>query len=144
MTNKREEVQPSMQFEEWFQEYWGFESNKGMVNSNICYQSVARAAWQAALAAQSVEIERLKKVAELHNDAAVEAWQLTQKWQKRVFELEAAQSAPVDWEKVVREKFPDAWQDAKGSLWSGGLTSRPLGYSWQHAAHHPDVVGGGK
>lgn len=47
---------------------------------------------KAALSAnreKDAEIKRLKAATQLHNDSAVEAWQLTQKWQKRVFDLEA-------------------------------------------------------
>ena len=113
MTEQLKEVQPSVQFEEWWAK---FRDSKDWEAEDISDQTIARAAWQAAL---------------------------------------ASKSAPVDWEKIVREKFPDAWQDPDGSInrWGipkklgGGITTKSPcfpGYSWQHAAHHPDVIGGGK
>jgi hypothetical protein len=59
---------------------------------------------EAANREQKAEIERLKACTQLHNDSAVEAWQLTQKWQKRVFDLEAELRASVG------EKPEDAWK----------------------------------
>jgi hypothetical protein len=37
---------------------------------------------------EQVRVETLEKAVQVHNDSAVEAWQLTRKWQKNVFELE--------------------------------------------------------
>ena len=86
------EVQPSVQFENWW------ESNRPAYGT---LKDAAEGAWQAAL---------------------------------------AAQSAPVDWEKVVREKFPNA-DSRDGAIWKSEGSFTILGYSWQHAAHHPDVIG---
>jgi len=49
MTDQRKEVQPAVQFEEWWAK---FRDSKDWEAEDISDQTIARAAWQAALATQ--------------------------------------------------------------------------------------------
>ena len=61
------------------------------VNSDEWRQRVE--SLEAASREKDAEIERLKAATQLHNDSAVEAWRLTHKWVKRVFDLKSELSS---------------------------------------------------
>ena len=107
---------------------------------------LALAGREDQLKATLAEIQQLKEVQpsvqfeEWWNPQYEETALATQSIPESWNPLMNAQSAPVDWEKVVREKFPNA-DSRDGAIWKSEGSFTILGYSWQHAAHHPDVIG---
>jgi hypothetical protein len=140
MTDQLKEVQPTVQFETWW---------KAKVSSihSEREKAIARAAWQAALAAQSapVDLPESDLISIANRLTANPDWRSSDLYHAllrafRLGESNGKKNAPVDWEKVVREKFPNA-DSRDGAIWKSEGSFTILGYSWQHAAHHPDVIG---